>query len=467
MNIFDSGLVIVYLVICLIMGFIRFSKVKTLKDYTFGVRPFTTTVLIVTTFATAISAHKTIGSVGKSYTMGLVFIVTMMLIPLGWFVMARLLAKNLHFFHQEKFLTFGDIMEHFYGRSGRWLSSICAIIFTLGITAAGTMAIGSMLEYFFLIPKPISMLVVLSIVTVCSTFGGMQAVAYTDIFQFLIFFVALPVACAIGYHDIGGIDNIIKALPSSHLKIDASNLTMFLGMAVFAAMPNADIPFIQRALISQNQIQLRRAFNVTAMLMYPVFIVVGLIGLMAYTYNTSLQADSVLFYFVKHHLPTGVIGFMIAGILAIVMSTQDAFLNATGTLIARDVCSQIWPKLDDRKQLMIARVSCVMISIMAISMVFVKEDILDLIWSVTNFWDPLVIVPFIAALVGLRINKKLFPVVPITVLIAEIITRSITGVFDTRSFAVGIIVSVLILLLLQSFSKKNIVNNVDEITGTI
>ena len=73
MNIFDSVLIIVYLVICLIMGFIRFSKIKTLKDYTFGVRPFTTTVLIVTTFATAISAHKTIGSVGKSYTMGLVF----------------------------------------------------------------------------------------------------------------------------------------------------------------------------------------------------------------------------------------------------------------------------------------------------------------------------------------------------------------------------------------------------------
>ena len=111
MHVFDIGLVIIYLVICLIIGFVRFGRVKTLKDYTFGVRPFTTTVLIVTTFATAISAHKTIGSVGKAYTMGLVFIVTMMLIPLGWFIMARLLAKNLHFFHQEKFFTFGDIME--------------------------------------------------------------------------------------------------------------------------------------------------------------------------------------------------------------------------------------------------------------------------------------------------------------------------------------------------------------------
>ncbi len=451
MHVFDIGLVIIYLVICLIIGFVRFGRVKTLKDYTFGVRPFTTTVLIVTTFATAISAHKTIGSVGKAYTMGLVFIVTMMLIPLGWFIMARLLAKNLHFFHQEKFFTFGDIMEYFYGRSGRWLSSICAIIFTLGITAAGTMAVGSMLEYFFLIPKPIGMLVVLSIVTVCSTFGGMQAVAYTDIFQFLIFFIALPVACAIGYHDIGGFEKIIEALPSSHLKIDSSNLAMFLGMAVFAIMPNADIPFVQRALISQNQTQLRRTFNITAVLMYPVFIVVGLIGVMVYTYDTTLQADTVLFHFVKYYLPTGVVGLMIAGILAIIMSTQDAFLNTTGTLVARDVCKQLWPGLDDRQQLMIARISCVMISILAISMVFVKEDLLDLIWSVTNFWDPLIIVPFIMALIGLRINKKLFPVVPITVLTAEIITRSITGVFDTRSFAIGVVVSIITLLVLKFF----------------
>jgi len=98
-NTIDIILVFSYLTICLVIGFMKFDKIKNIRDYTLGAKPFSTTVLIATTFSTAISAHKTIGSVGKSYSMGLVFIFSMFLIPVGWFIMARLLANNLKFFH--------------------------------------------------------------------------------------------------------------------------------------------------------------------------------------------------------------------------------------------------------------------------------------------------------------------------------------------------------------------------------
>lgn len=145
----DIALVVAYLVGCLILGLIKFDQIKTIRDYTLGSQPFTTKVLIATTFATAISAHKTIGSVGKSYSMGLVFALSMFLIPIGWFIMARLLANNLKFFHQKQFLTLGEIMEYWYGKMGRWLTSICAIAFTLGITAGGSIAIGKFSSLFF------------------------------------------------------------------------------------------------------------------------------------------------------------------------------------------------------------------------------------------------------------------------------------------------------------------------------
>ena len=194
----DVVIVLAYLAFCLVIGIRRFDKVKTLRDYTLGVKPFTTTVLIATTFATAINAHKTIGSVGKVHSMGLAFIISMFFVPVGWFIMARLLSANLDFFHKKKFLTFGDIMDHWYGKTGRWVTTIGAIFFTLGITAASSMAIGKLLFYFFNVPETFGMLGALAVVTIYSTFGGIQAVAFTDVFQFLIFFIALPIACAIG-----------------------------------------------------------------------------------------------------------------------------------------------------------------------------------------------------------------------------------------------------------------------------
>ncbi len=455
-NIVDIALVLSYLTICLVIGFIKFDQIKNIRDYTLGARPFTTTVLIATTFSTAISAHKTIGSVGKSYSMGLVFILSMFLIPVGWFIMAHLLANNLKFFHQKQFLTLGEIMEHWYGKTGRWLTSVCAIAFTLGITAGGSIAIGKLFHYFFGINETLAMILALGIVTLYSVLGGIKTVAITDVFQFLIFFIALPIACAIGYNNIGGYQNIINSLPNSHLTIDKENIMLFLGMAGFALMPNADIPFIQRALVSSNTSQLKSTFNAVAILMFPLFLIIALIGLITYIYNPNIDPDTSLFFFIQNYLPSGVIGLMISGILAIVMSTQDSFLNTTSTLIARDICKEIWPDISDKTELMIARFACIIIAIMSISLLFITDNILDLIWFIANFWDPLIIVPFIGCLIGIRINKKFFFILPITVLIAEIATRQLTGVFDSRSFTVGVIVSAITLYGISRIGKDKI-----------
>jgi Na+/proline symporter len=225
-------------------------------------------------------------------------------------------------------------------------------------------------------------------------------------------------------------------------------------MAGFALMPNADIPFIQRALAAKNTNQLRHTFNAVAILMFPLFLMVALIGLMTYIYNPDLDPDTSLYFFINTLLPSGVVGLMISGILAVVMSTQDSFLNTTSTLIARDVFKQIWPDISDNMELKIARISCVVIATMSISILFVSDSILDLIWSIANFWDPLIIVPFIGCLIGVKVNKKLFYILPIVVLISDFTTRFFTGVFDSRSFTVGIITSALTLYFIRIKKDK-------------
>jgi len=453
-HIIDVTIVVSYLVICIILGLKRFGKIHSLRAYTLGHKPLATAILISTTFATAISAPMTIGSVEKSYSMGIMFVSTLFLIPIGWLIMSKLLAKNIDFFHHKKFLTLGDIMEHWYGKLGRTITSIGAILFALGMIATGNMAIGRLVHYFFDIPELLGMIIALSVVTVYSTFGGIHAIVITDIFQFLIFFIALPIACVIGYNDIGGYEKILKALPESHLTVAYEDIGLFIGMIGFALIPNADIPFIQRALVAKTKHQVKKTFTTTGILMFPLFIVIALIGFITYINNPNIHSDAVLFNFIKYYLPVGIIGIMIAGLLAVIMSTQDSFLNSTSTIITNDICKQIWPNLNEKKQLLIARGSCVAISAFSIFFVFIEKDILDLIWFIANFWDPLITIPFIVALAGVRINKKLFIIIPTITLISEMITRYVVGEFDTRSFTVGITTSIITTLIISRVSRK-------------
>jgi Na+/proline symporter/signal transduction histidine kinase/CheY-like chemotaxis protein len=450
----DISIVVGYLVLCLIIGLFKFGKIKNIRDYTLGNKPFSTMVLIATTFATAIDARQIIGNLGKSYEMGLVFIIPLFFVPVSWFITAKIFAPNLELFRKHKFMSLSDIMEHWYGKVGRWLTNILSIILTMGVTATSTLAIGYLLHYFTNIPETLGMIIGLAIVTCYSAFGGILSVAFTDVFQFLIFFIALPLACAIGYHKVGGFEEIYYSLPETHLKINAGNILLFLSFILYALVPRSSIPFIQRTLIAKDKKQFITTFTSVGVLMIPMLLIICLISLIIYKSNPNINPNIALYYFIDHYLSSGMKGLMIAGLLAIIMSTQDSFLNTTSALISHDICKKIWPILTDKQELLIARGSCVFIAIASMLIVFLQKNIIEVVWLVNSFWTPLITFPFLAGLIGGRISKKSFITMVLLSLTALIITRLITGTFDTRSLSIGVITSVIVLYFANRRYKK-------------
>ena len=73
LHIIDVSIVIVYLVLCLIIGLYKSTKIKNIRDYAVGNRNFSTFVIISTIFATFISANQIIGKTEQIYKLGLVF----------------------------------------------------------------------------------------------------------------------------------------------------------------------------------------------------------------------------------------------------------------------------------------------------------------------------------------------------------------------------------------------------------
>ncbi|NRA73907.1 MAG: hypothetical protein HRU36_04115 [Rickettsiales bacterium] len=447
----DIAIVIGYMVFCLVIGLLNYGKIKNIRDYTLGIKPFSTIVLLVTTFATVVNARH-IGDVGKTYKLGLTYMIAMFFTPLGWLIFLKILTPNIDMFRKHKFISLSDIMEYWYGKTGRWSTNIISILLSVSITAMSAIAIGYLLHHFLEIPENIGMIIALVIVTLYSAFGGITAVAFTDLFQFLIFFIALPISCFIGYQKTGGIGNVWDTLPKTHTKIN--DFPLFSSFIFYALMPYCSIPYIQRVLIAKNKKQFIRSFYSIPILLIPLIIIVSLMGLITYYTNPNIESDKVLYYFINNYLPIGIKGFVVAGLLAMIMSTQDSYLNAISSLISHDMCKKIWPSLTDKQELLIARSSCVVVSLLSVLVIYFSTGILEILWGIDNLCAPLVAIPLVAGLIGTQIDKKSFILVVIFSITAVTITQFITGTFDTRSISVGMATSAIVLYILHKKHKR-------------
>ena len=127
----DIIIVFGYMLFCLGIGLLKYGKISNIREYTLGSKPFPTSVLLATTFATAIGAYQIIGNIGKVYELGLVFMIPIFFVPISWFISAKVFAPNLKMFRKHNFISLSDIMEYWYGETGRWANNILSIVLTL------------------------------------------------------------------------------------------------------------------------------------------------------------------------------------------------------------------------------------------------------------------------------------------------------------------------------------------------
>ncbi|MFV9987881.1 MAG: hypothetical protein AB8V46_02045 [Candidatus Midichloria sp.] len=175
-------------------------------------------VIITTIFATDIGASSTMGTVSRVYTFGIFFAVTRLFVPFFWLLMAQMFGKNIDQF--QGYMSISDIMEHLYGKVARWITNIASIVTSIGLVALQATAMGCIIHYFFQIPTSYGTIISTSILALYSAFGRIRAVAYTDVFQFVILIIAIPLACSFAYREAGGYENIMSSLPKEMLSLN-------------------------------------------------------------------------------------------------------------------------------------------------------------------------------------------------------------------------------------------------------
>ncbi|MEM7589897.1 MAG: sodium:solute symporter family protein, partial [Myxococcota bacterium] len=209
----DLGIIAAYLVITLVVGLYYGRKTDSFKDFAVGDRNLGTFALFATMFATVVGGASTIGISEKVFNVGLVFV----------FVCAgssihKLIEGFLVFGKMEncikKSISAGDIASYFYGRTGKLLIGITTVMLFIGYVGIQVRAIGYLFEHFLGTTFTQGALLGAGLVAIYASFGGMRAVTATDVLQFAVLAIAIPLLAYWGLKQIGGYQPIIKTVPA-------------------------------------------------------------------------------------------------------------------------------------------------------------------------------------------------------------------------------------------------------------
>ena len=204
--------------------------------------------------------------------------------------------------------------------------------------------------------------------------GGIEAVIWMDVIQgFVLIGGGLITLGIIIYSTSGGLPAIIDVAEANGrigfgpYDWDFSTLT-FVVIAingVFYAIQKygTDQTVIQRYLTAKTDKEAIKASFMGVLMTVPVWALFMFIGTALYGYYQisaaslpdGISADAVFPHFIMTELPVGVVGLVLAGLLAAAISSLDSDLNCLSAIFIEDYYIRFKPNTNTRKLLMISK----------------------------------------------------------------------------------------------------------------
>lgn len=407
----DYIIVIVYLAAVVIIGFATTGKVKSIKDFSLSNNGYGVFALLATLSASFIGGGFSTGNASKVAQFGIGNIVALCGFSVSIILVGSLIAPRIKRFQSA--ISTGEIMGMSYGKPARIITGIFGMMVCAGILGAQVSAIGYIFNVFLGLPVLYGILIGCGIVILYSTFGGMKAVVATDIIQFVVLGISMPVLLILSLGATGGMNTVIAQTSPDFFNIFNGH-TVLGFVSLFLTLALGEIlvpPYTQRLLMGRDIKTTAKATVWSGIISVPFFIITGLIGLVGAVYfaETGTETNSIMQSIVKAIAPVGVRGFIIAGMLSIVMSSADSFLNSAAVSLVNDVIIPLRKREQQvKRDLMTARLINLGTGVLAVLFAVLIPNVLDVLLFSYNFWCPVILVPLAAALLGVKTKPAAF-----------------------------------------------------------
>lgn len=388
----------IYLMSMLLIGLIYYRKTENLSDYVLGGRSLNGWVTALSAQASDMSGWLLLGLPGYAYASGLEAIWIAIGLGVGTYLNWKFIAKRLRKYTEAAgdSLTLSEYFQNRFHDSSNVLrvaSAIVIFVFFTIYTASGLVAGGKLFSTVFDIPY-MTALTVGALVVISYTFlGGFMAVCWTDFFQGLLMLLALIIVPYKAFVIIGGMDGLVGGLTAVN-----PNTLDFMTSSVGEALSGISIisllawglgyfgqPHILTrfmAISSASEIKkARRVAMVWVTISLFAALVIGLVGRVFLDSGLASGAEETVFMVMVGELfPSLLAGFLLAAILAAIMSTADSQLLVTSSALTEDIYRIFKREASEKELLMVSRMSVVGVAIIAyIFAMNPQSSVLDLV----------------------------------------------------------------------------------------
>src|SRR5947207_2737493 len=191
MHLLDWLIVLAYIVWVVIDGLRRSRGTDRIDGYFVANRSLPWWVVGLSVMATQMSAVTLVGTTGQAYLTGLRFVQFYLGLPIA---MILLSATVVPFFYRARIYTAYEYLERRFDVRVRTLTALLFLVgraMSLGVTlAAPAVVIAAILAW----PLPVTVLVICVPMILYTSFGGVQAVAWTDVKQMFIIVIGMAAA---------------------------------------------------------------------------------------------------------------------------------------------------------------------------------------------------------------------------------------------------------------------------------
>lgn len=398
---------------------------KGAADYMLGDRDIAWWGLLISIVATETSTVTFLSVPGFAWARDMSFLQ----LPLGY-VIGRLLVVALllpHYFAGEYFTAYEVLRKRFGGPVGQAASFLFVVTRSLadGLRLFLTAIVVQELSGLSL---PVSIALVGATTVVYTFVGGMRAVVWTDVVQFVVYLLGAAVALGVLVARLpGGFGQLLAdgAAAGKFRFVDLSTALdnpytiwagVIGGMFLSIGSHGADQLMVQRYLCARNRGEAARALGlsgVVVLLQFAFFLLIG-VGLFVF-YQAFPPAvafdrpDRVFVRFLVEQLPHGVIGLVAGAVFAAAMSTLSGSLNSSATAVVTDFYRPLRP---DASQLHLLRVTrgltlCfgVVQVLVALGGPFVGRTVVEAVLTVGGFTTGIVLGVFFLGIFTTRVGS--------------------------------------------------------------
>ncbi len=340
----DLAVIGAYALGIIVLGLLVARRRASAEDYFLASRSSSWPVIGLALLASNISSTTLIGLAGAAYAIGI------SVYNYEWMatvVLAFFCVFFLPFLLRSQVYTLPEYLERRYDRRARRYFSALTIFLNIVVDTAGTLYGGAIMLKLILPEWPLWQVVAVLALSagVYTIAGGLRAVMVTETVQAVILLVASVFIAVFAFDKAGGWDAVMAAVDPAKLSLirplddpGVPWLGLVLGVPLLGFYFWCTNQFmVQRVLSAKDERHGRWGALFAGLLKLPVLYVMVLPGTAAILLYPQLDKPDLVYpTLIFDLLPAGLVGIVIAGFFAAIMSSIASTFNSAATLVTMD-----------------------------------------------------------------------------------------------------------------------------------